>query len=132
MSSNNRKSYVSRYIPKYVQPNLKSNLTMSYCLQYRADMAKYELWNVFRERGESNYHMYKCLCKYQEEIIEDTPKYFRCEMLEGPNYHWIKDISNTLFFQKMSWEVVEGSVDNKGSLRSNFRNNYLIDFKVYR
>ena len=65
-------------------------------------------------------------------MVEDTPKYFRCRMLQEPNYHLIKDISNLLFFQKMGLEVVEDKVDKKRSLRSNFRNDYLIDFKVYR
>ena len=81
-------------------------------------LAKYELRNIFRKHGESNYHVYKCLCKYKGGIVEDTPKYFRCRILQEPNYHLIKDISGLLFFQKMGLEVVEDKVDKKGSLRS--------------
>ena len=109
-----------------------ANLTTIYCIRYRVDLSKYELRNIFRECGESNYHVYKCLCKCKGEIVEDTRKYFRCRMLQEPNYHLIKDISNLLLFQKMGLEVVEDKVDKKGSLRSNFRNDYLVDFKVYR
>ena len=68
-----------------------ANLTTVYCVRYRVDLAKYELQNIFPERGELNYHVYRCLCKYKREIVEDTPKYFRCRMLQEPNYHLIKD-----------------------------------------
>ena len=97
-----------------------ANLTMVYCVRYRISLVKHKLRNMFQERGESNCHVYKCLSKYKGEIVEDTPKYFRCRMLQEPNYHLIKDISNLLFFQKMGLEVVEDKVDKKGSLRSNF------------
>ena len=81
-----------------------ANLTTAYCLRYRAVMAKHELWNVFRERGESNYYMYKCLCKCQGEIVEDNQNYFRCRMLMEPNRELMKDMSNILFFQKLGLE----------------------------
>ena len=108
------------------------NLIIGYCLRYRADMVKYELWIVFRECGESNYHMYKCLCKYREEIIEDEKNFFRCQMLWEANNELIKDISNILFFQKLGLKTIEGKVDKKGSLRSKYCNDYIIDCKVYR
>ena len=99
------------------------NLTTGYCLQYRADMVKHELRNVFRDRAESNYYMYKCLCKYQGELIENGQNYFRCQMLMEPSRELIKDISNTLFFQKLGLKIIEHMVDKKGSLRSK----YMID-----
>ena len=109
-----------------------ANVTTAYCLRYRADMAKHELRNVFQEHGESNYYMHKCLCKYQGEIVEDNQNYFRIQMLMEPNRELIKDMGNILFFQKLGLETMEYKVDKKGLLRSKYRNDHMIDFKVYR
>ena len=53
-----------------------SILTQTYCRWYAAWEARDELHDVLHNKGESNYHIYKCLCKYSGKILEETPKYF--------------------------------------------------------
>ena len=81
-----------------------------------------ELHDVIKDKGQSKFYVYRCLCKYKGEITEETPKYFRCEMLQETNYHLIKNIATECFFQKLNLKVVEDKVDDKGSLRSKYRN----------
>ena len=105
-------------------------LTHTFCRWYNAWEARDELHDVIKDKGRSKFYVHKCLSKYKGEIIEDTPKYFRCQMLQEINYHLIKNMATECFFQKLNLKVVEDKVDEKRSLRSKYRNDYLVEFKV--
>ena len=59
-------------------------------------------------------------------MFEEKPNKFRCQMLVEKNHDLLRDIDTTLWFQKQKLTV------QKEPLHSKYRDNYLIEFIVYK
>ena len=81
-------------------------LAYNYCNRYNAWDARNKLKEVLKIKGESNYDIYKCLCKYKDQMVEEKPKSLHCQMKYDPNFHLFKDIDTNLMYQKLeqSWK----------------------------
>ena len=101
-------------------------LTNTFCHCYNAWKARDELHNVLQEKGQSNYHIYKCICKYKDEIVQDEPNKFHAKLKVDPHREILKDISTNLMFRKLNLTI------KKGSLRSQYADEYIMGFLVYK
>ena len=101
-------------------------LSNSCSQRYDAWVAKSELYNVLPKYGKSIYHIYKCLCQYRGQIIEEKPNKFWCQILVEKNHDLLRDIDTTLSFQKQKLTV------QRELLHSKYKDNYLIEFIVYK
>ena len=59
-------------------------------------------------------------------MLEEKPNKFQCQMLVEKNHDWLRDIDTTLWFQKQKLMV------QRELLCSKYRDNYLIEFIVYK
>ena len=55
-------------------------LTNTFCHCYNACEAKDELHDVLSSKGQSNHYIYKCICLYKGEILQDEPNKFHCKL----------------------------------------------------
>ena len=102
------------------------NLSQIWTCRYNAQMAENQLKNILQERGESYYNMYKCICKYKGELIEEDMKSFCTRLKVDRNREPLKDINTKLFFKKLNLMV------EKAPLRSPYMDKYIMELIVYK
>ena len=101
-------------------------LTDTYWRLYDAWFVREELQQVFLERGESQYWIYKVLVKCQGQILEDGRDGYRAEMLYNQNRDLYDHLQKHCFFVKKKRTV------HTARLHSRYNDDYSIEFVVRR
>ena len=82
-------------------------LTDTYWRLYDAWFVREELQQVFLERGESQYWIYKVLVKCQGQILEDGRDGYRAEMLYNQNRDLYDHLQKHCFFVKKKEQFIQ-------------------------